>query len=296
MLIGIERLTQAQGSHNSKKGRANIVSVLIWLTIIIFFSSTAFAAEITFKFSDSNLTENQSFSLEGHEYLPKQWNGKVILMSHGSTGGNNSAVKTSLKFVNISKIATDNGYIFVTYMRKGRGKSEGKFTEETGRCDYGSLTREVSEAEAQLRQVLQQVKDKHRVSKVILMGHSRGGFLSSVYASKNPGEVQAVVNLAGAWSAVCEGKNGGFARQALEEAAKKFKPHFWAYFENDSYFATGKLGDKDYIWFKKMAEENRVTLKVFSDAGRSDGHQAPTWAPKEWADFFFPLMEELDLR
>lgn len=253
-------------------------------------SGWASAAEITFKFSDPSITDNQVLNLEGYEYLPKNWNGKVILMSHGSTGGNYSAIKTSLKFVNISKIATDNGYVFVTYMRKGRGKSEGKFTEETSRCDYGSLSREVSEAEAQLRQVLQQVKDKHRVSKVILMGHSRGGFLSSVYASKNPDEVQAVVNLAGGWSTSCEGKNGGFGRQVLEEAAKKFKPHFWAYFEKDSYFATGKFGDWDYSWFKKMANENQVTFKVFSDAGREDGHQAPTWAPKEWADALFPLL------
>ena len=254
---------------------------------------TTSAAEITFKFSDPSITDNQTLTLEGHEYLPKQWNGKVILMSHGSTGGNDSAIKTSIKFVTIAKIATDNGYVFVTYMRKGRGKSEGKFTEETSRCDYGSLTREVSEAEAQLRQVLQQVKDKHRVSKVILMGHSRGGFLSSVYASKNPDEVQAVVNLAGAWSAVCEGKNGAFGRRALEDAAKKFKPHFWAYFEKDSYFATGKFGDWDYSWFKKMADENQITFKVFSDAGRKDGHEAPTWAPKEWAEVFFPLMQGL---
>ena len=257
---------------------------------VLMFCPTAFAAEITFKFSDPSITDSQTLALEGHEYLPKQWNGKVILMSHGSTGGNNSAIKTSIRFATIAKFATVNGYVFVTFMRKGRGKSEGKFTEETGRCDNGNLTREVREAEAQLKQVLQQVKDKHRVSKVILMGHSRGGFLSSVYASKNPDEVQAVVNLAGAWSAVCEGKNGGFGRRSLEEAAKKFKPHFWAYFEKDSYFATGKFGDWDYSWFKKMTDENQVTFKIFSDAGREDGHQAPTWAPKEWADALFPLL------
>jgi pimeloyl-ACP methyl ester carboxylesterase len=263
-----------------------------WILIlaVAIATKTSAAAEIFFHFSDPSLTDNRSLALEAHEYRPKQWNGKVILMSHGSTGGNASAIKTSIKFAAIGKIATENGYVFITFMRKGRGQSEGNFTEESGRCDYGSLSRELSEAEMQLKQVLQQVKSRHEVSTVILMGHSRGGFLSSAYAAKNPDEVQAVVNLAGAWSAVCEGKNGGLGRQRLEESAKKFKTQFWGYFENDSYFATDKFGDPDYSWFKKISDQQQVTFRVFSDAGRKDGHQAPTWAPKEWSDVFFQML------
>lgn len=267
-------------------------SYLLVLTALIL-CQAVFAAETSFKFSHPSITNNRILTLEAHEYLPKQWNGKVILMSHGSTGGKDSAIKTSIKYATIGKIATENGYIFITYMRKGRGKSEGEFTEETGKCDYGNLSREVSEAEVQLKQVLEQVKEKHKVSKVILMGHSRGGFLSSVYAAKNSNEVQAVVNLAGGWSTVCEGKNGGFGRQGLQEAAEKFKPHFWAYFEKDSYFATGKFGDWDYSWFKKTADQHGVNFRVFSDGGRKDGHEAPTWTPREWAEVFFPLLKNL---
>lgn len=263
-----------------------------WILIFaLAMASRTTAAELSFHFSDPSITDGQSLALEAHEYLPKQWNGKVILMSHGSTGGNASAIKTSIKFAAIGKIATENGYIFVTFMRKGRGKSEGNFTEESGSCDYGRLSRELSEAEAQLKQVLQQVKSRHKVSKVVLMGHSRGGFLSSVYAAKNPEEVQAVVNLAGAWTAVCEGKNGGVGRQRLEESARKFKTQFWAYFENDSYFAMDKFGDPEYSWFKKIADQHQVTFRVFSDAGRKDGHQAPTWVPKEWSDVLFPMLK-----
>jgi pimeloyl-ACP methyl ester carboxylesterase len=263
-----------------------------WIVILamVIPTKTTLAVEVAFHFSDPSITDNKTLALEAHEYLPKQWNGKVILMSHGSTGGNASAIKTSIKYAAIGKIATENGYVFISFMRKGRGQSEGNFTEESSKCDYGSLSRELSEAETQLKQVLQQVRSRHKVSKVVLMGHSRGGFLSSVYAAKNPEEVQAVVNLAGAWSAACEGKNGGLGRQRLEESAKKFKTQFWAYFENDSYFATGKFGDPDYSWFKKISGQQQVSFRIFSDAGRKDGHQAPTWAPKEWSDVFFPML------
>lgn len=247
-------------------------------------------AELQLGFIDSSLTDGKEIRLEAFEYLPANWNGKVIVMSHGSTGGDSKAIKASTRFLNISKFALDNGYVFLVYMRKGRGNSEGEFTEETGRCDYGSLMREVGEAEAQLTQVIRQVREKYRVPGVILMGHSRGGFLSSIYAGRNPSQVLAVVNLAGGWSTACEGRNGGFGRRALEASAKAFRPQFWAYFHNDSYFAHGKFDDPDYVWFREVAATNGVRLGVFTDAGRKDGHQAPTWVPKEWAVEFFPLL------
>jgi pimeloyl-ACP methyl ester carboxylesterase len=250
-------------------------------------------AELQLVFNHSSLTDGKEIKLETFEYVPANWNGKVIIMSHGSTGGNEKAIKASTRFLNISKFALDNGYVFVVYMRKGRGKSDGDFTEETGRCDYGNLTREVAEAEAQLEQVIQQVSAKYRVPKVILMGHSRGGFLSSIYASRHPAQVQAVVNLAGGWSTACEGRNGGFGRRALEESAKVYRPQFWAYFENDSYFAHGKFTDPDYAWFKESTAANSVRFRVFGDAGRKDGHEAPTWTPKDWAVEFFPLLNAI---
>lgn len=260
--------------------------IIVWLLVSVNLAQAQ--QEISFHFAHPTITNGQTLKLEGSEYLPKQWNSRVILMSHGSTGGNDSSIKTTLKFVGIGKIASDNGYIFVTYMRKGRGKSEGTFTEETRRCDSASLSIEVNEAEAQLQQVIQQVKEKYKVSKVILMGHSRGGFLSADYASKHSDEVEAVINLAGGWSTACERKSGGFGAKGLEGSARVFGPQYWAYFENDSYFASTKFGDPDYAWFKKVANENGVVFKVFTDGGRKDGHQAPTWAPAEWAADFFP--------
>ena len=101
---------------------------------LIFFgltwASVAMAqTEISFSFTHPSITQGTALQLEGYEYKPEKWNGHVILMSHGSTGGKSSAIKASAKYLNISKFANDNGYVFVTYMRKGRGKSEGEFTE-----------------------------------------------------------------------------------------------------------------------------------------------------------------------
>jgi pimeloyl-ACP methyl ester carboxylesterase len=249
---------------------------------------------ISFNFVDSGVTDGKTIRLEAFEYRPVNWNGKVILMSHGSTGGKAEVIKNTIKFLNISKEANASGYIFVTYMRKGRGNSEGSFTEESGRCDWANLSKEKKEAELQISQVIEQVKKNYSVAKVILMGHSRGGFLSATYAAKNPTNVSAVVNLAGAWSAICESKNGGLGRQELEDSAKKFKMQFWAYFEQDSYFRFNRFNDSDYVWLSKTAENNDLIFGRFSNQGMPDGHATPTYKPNEWARVFFPKLAAID--
>lgn len=263
--------------------------------MFLFSVNLAFAQNaINFDFSDPVLTESQSIKLEAFEYKPFNWNGKVVLMSHGSTGGKKDVIKTSLKYLNISKEVTNAGYIFVTYMRKGRGNSEGIFTEETGRCDRTNLQKEQREAELQISQVIDQVKQKYKVSKLILMGHSRGGYLSSIYAAKNPENVLAVVNLAGAWSAICETKNGGLGKLALEASAQKFKKQFWAYFEQDTYFAPDRFNDPEYIDLRKIADSNGLAFGKFSNAGVADGHATPTLKPFVWSKTVLPLLSSME--
>lgn len=266
------------------------------IVTLTFLSFSNFAqTEFTFTVKDDKVTDGKSIKLQAFEYKPANSNGKVIIFSHGSVGGTTDqrAIKSPIKFLNTSKFALDNGYTFVTFMRKGRGASEGEFTEERGRCGWGETQRELNEAEVQLEQVIQQVKERYGVQKVILMGHSRGGFLSTTYAAKHPEQVQAVVNLAGVWNAACQGKDNYAAKVGLEEAAKKFKPQLWAYFEYDSYFAGDTFNDYNYEWFKKLTSENGITFKVFSAGNRKDGHEAPVWIPKEWATEYFPKLNEL---
>lgn len=250
------------------------------------------AVPINFKFTEKGFIGEKTYKLEAFEYTPATLNSKVIVMSHGSTGGKPDAIKASIQYRAIATEATRNGYVFVVYMRKGRGNSEGDFTEESGKCDFGSLRREQAEAEAQLTQVIEQVKAKHSVQKVVLMGHSRGGYLSATYAAKRPESVQAVVNLAGVWSAACEGKNGGQSRRDLEESAVKFAPQFWAYFEGDTYFMGDKFNDPEYQWFSKTVASH-VNFQKFEQDGMPDGHATPIFKPKVWAASFFPALNNI---
>ncbi|WP_395008404.1 alpha/beta hydrolase [Undibacterium sp.] len=282
----------------SKQLKARAACTLVGLSLLfsllppVSAQSKLEAVPISFTFAEKGFTGEKSHKLEAFEYIPVKWNNKVIVMSHGSTGGKPDAIKASIQYKAIASEATRNGYVFVVYMRKGRGKSEGDFTEETGKCDFGSLRREQAEAEAQLEQVIEQVKVKHTVQKVILMGHSRGGFLSSTYAAKKPESVLAVVNLAGAWSAACENKNNNMGRKDLEESSNKFAPQFWAYFDADTYFMADKFNDPGYVALSRIAM-GKVTMRTFDAEGMSDGHATPTFKPKAWAAVFFPMLAEI---
>lgn len=237
-----------------------------------------------------------SINLQAFEYVPLKPNGKVIVFSHGSMGGSayQRAIKTPTKFLNISKVALENGYTFIVFMRKGRGASDGEYTEEMrSGCSCGRNDAEQKEAFAQLDQVIEQVKTKHGVEKVILMGHSRGGLLSARYAGEKPEKVQAVVNLAGVWNAACEAKTNRASYQTLEDSAKKFKPQFWAYFQYDTYFGIGQADDYEYRDLEKISAKDGVTFKIYGPGTRKDGHSTPTYQPKEWAADFFPALNNI---
>ena len=236
---------------------------------------------IFFEYRDAS-KPNEVLKLEGYLYEPVNYNGKTILMSHGSTGGKKENISESIKYLRIGKMVTQEGYRMVTYMRKGRGQSEGQFIEESGKCDRTSLNTEVGDAYPQMQQVIEQVRSRFSAEKLILMGHSRGGFLSTQFAAKNPDKVLASINFAGVWSAFCENRNNGFSHDALNEAASKFKNNYWAYFENDSYFAINTFNDPHYEWMSMTAAKHGITFKKFPQNGMPDGHSTPTWKPETW--------------
>jgi pimeloyl-ACP methyl ester carboxylesterase len=250
-------------------------------------------AQDTARITVDNPAGGPAIKLEAFVYEPRQPNGQVIVFSHGSTGGKKEVIGQSLKFQRIGKIASDKGYRMVVYMRKGRGQSEGVFIEESGRCDRPSLQRELADAVPQLLQVIDWAKQKYGVPQVILMGHSRGGFLSSQVAASHPDRVRAAVSLAGVWSAICESKNGGFSREAFKDSAGRFRNQYWAYFENDTYFASDRFNDPAYDWFSGTARQAGIAFKRYPQMDQKDGHSTPTFQPETWAGDVFAWLEAL---
>lgn len=263
---------------------------LILILGLCYFGVASAQAPMKFEYKDPSSPNDAPILLEAYVYEPATPNGKTILFSHGSTGGKKESIKETIKFMRIGKLVSDNGYRMVVYMRKGRGASEGVFVEESGKCDRDSLNAEVADAYPQMDQVVEQIRKKYKTEKIILMGHSRGGFLSTLYAAKNPEKISASVNFAGVWSAFCENRNGGFSHEVLSNSAAKFKNLYWAYFENDSYFAANTFNDPNYDWMSSTASKNGITFKKYPVSDMKDGHLTPTWRPEVWASDVMPWL------
>jgi pimeloyl-ACP methyl ester carboxylesterase len=215
---------------------------------------------------------------------PTNWNGKIVVMNHGSTGrghGSNgydeSRVKTTVKFPRVAAMLTAKGYKTFLLMRKGRGNSEGKFVEEDARtCSWGDQMRGVDDAEPQVDQFVDWVRSEYKVDKVIMLGHSRGGFMSSYYASRHPDKVEYALNISGGWTTACEYKNNMTA-QMLKDSSTKFKNQTWVYSSRDSYFT-----DAQTEGYKEIADKSGIQFISLENTSQGDGHGFATANPKLW--------------
>ena len=221
---------------------------------------------------------------------PTNWNGKIVVINHGSTGrghGSNgydvSRVKTPIKFAKLSPALVEIGYRVFILMRKGRGNSEGNFTEEDARsCSWSYQMRGVEEAELQLDQFINWLRAEYKVDKLVVMGHSRGGFLSSYYSARHPEKVSFAVNISGGWTTVCESKNS-MTHRMLKDSGDRFKNQAWIYATKDTYFSDGDTSD--YLEIATNAGINFIKLKT----AKGDGHAFATANPQLWLSHIYQI-------
>jgi pimeloyl-ACP methyl ester carboxylesterase len=195
--------------------------------LLILFSSSCFAQNPErrwFTYQEKGLFGKLlPIKLEVTTFEPEQWNGKVIVFNHGSIGNDPSKIKFTWKFLKLNHALTKEGFRIFVLIRKGRGASEGEFTEErTSSCNYGSRMQEVAEAEPQVDQFVDWLRSEYKVDRVYMMGHSRGGFLSSYYGARHPEKVAYVVNISGGWATQCEAKTSQ-TMLTLTQSAASFK-------------------------------------------------------------------------
>lgn len=221
------------------------------------------------------------YKLEAIVYLPREANGKLVLWSHGSVSNPNQ-IKVTHRLLPIANEFTNNGYTFVIWMRAGRGKSEG-ITEEYSGDDCNTYKTDASliRNRDQMSQVISQLKEKYSLSKVFLIGHSRGGIISANYASHNPNEISAVINLAGAYNQFCDSRNGMHSYKIVRDSTR-FKNQRWIYYKSDTFFP-----DTYKNFVREITSENN--LEFYEPEGN---HATPLLGPRwiagalKWFDSF----------
>lgn len=159
----------------------------------------------------------------------------ILIFNHGATDGG-VRVSDTLRPDRLGREFPARGYYVLAPMRQGRGQSEGTY-QEPGGCG-SEIALGLRNAIADLDAVFAYVRQLPRVdmSRVLLLGQSRGGILSVVYAAERPGSVKAVVNFVGNWGR-CGGLFTGNPNDDYFRAAgsRTKIPMLFLYAENDSF-------------------------------------------------------------
>lgn len=169
----------------------------------------------------------------------------LVVLSHGSSGGNR---KASLPASDLAAFFAERGFEVVVPMRRGRGQSTGVSREyEVKHCDPAAWEPGLDDAIEDLTAAIDYGRNLPGVdaSHVVLVGVSRGGFLSVAYAARGPrrASVVGVVNFVGAWIAQAEDHcpKDFNALSFAQFGARTRVPMLWLYGDQDSYNTTPSI-------------------------------------------------------
>ncbi|MBK3664328.1 alpha/beta hydrolase [Bradyrhizobium diazoefficiens] len=219
----------------------------------------------------------------------------LVLLVHGTNPATGQAFRAAAAqqspadLLNAAVAFAQHGYAVASIMRRGFGRSEGRFAETlSGPCDdrdYLAVGRIAAEDVAGAVVALRG-EPWVEPDQVVLMGHSTGGFAVTAAAANNPAGVVGVLNFEGAHGSVpghtCSPDHlvadaGIFGRTARI-------PALWVYSEND-HSAPPALGRRMFDAY--VASGAPAQLQVLRPFG-VDGHALVPMGP---AGIWWPAVE-----
>jgi pimeloyl-ACP methyl ester carboxylesterase len=228
----------------------------------------------------------QTLFLEATLYLPAGPGPfPLLVLSHGTPRDPRLRVAQgrvryevqSWEFVNL-------GFAVVIPMRRGYGHSQGEYAELEGDCDQADFYAAGMESARDLLATVRFMRTKpfidHR--RIILAGHSTGGFASLALASLDLPGVLGVINFGGGRGSKSDRNCSPFS---LIEACRRFGstsrvPTLWLYCENDTFFPPW-LAQKMYQAYAQAGGKgNLVMLPPFGEDGHflfTDRRGAALW-------------------
>lgn len=166
----------------------------------------------------------------------------LAVLTHGSPRRASSRRKmTTYQFMPQAMEFARRGYMTAIVMRRGYGKSEGRWFEEYGQCDFPYYERAARTTAGDIITAIGELKKRPGVDadRILVVGRSAGGIGAIALAAQNPPGVVAAINFAGGRGSRSHGEV--CSEDDLVDAFGAFGktaaiPTFWVYAENDGYF------------------------------------------------------------
>jgi pimeloyl-ACP methyl ester carboxylesterase len=233
--------------------------------------------------------EMVTYKPPGHGPFP------TLLFHHGSAGmGNDSVVFTStVTSPALARFFNDRGWMVVFPQRRGRGKSGGVYAEglEPDGSGYShrperaleGFEHALHDVECAVAHLLERPDVDH--DRLLIGGHSRGGFLALAAAGARPGMFQGVLNFVGGWvdeQATADEINGGLAMRGAGFTG----PTLWLYADNDPFYGLVH-SRKNFGAF--LAAGGQGSFRVLATEAGQDGHNILGFSGL-WGPFVQPLL------
>ncbi|NVM86433.1 dienelactone hydrolase [Variovorax sp. SG517] len=203
----------------------------------------------------------------------------TLMFNHGSTGiGNDPSLFTStVTSPALAKYFNDRGWMVVFPQRRGRGKSGGLYDEgfEPDRSRYSDDPRHAlagfEHALVDVECIAEHLLSRDDVDceRLLIGGHSRGGFLALAFAGARPELFSGVLNFVGGWvdehGPASEMINPVIARRGATFSG----PTTWLYAENDPFYSIAH-SHKNYHAFEAAGGQGQ--FHVLELLPGQDGH------------------------
>jgi dienelactone hydrolase len=210
----------------------------------------------------------------------------LVILSHGTSRDPRQRVGRRLRYDAQSWEFVSMGFAVVIPMRRGYGHSEGEYAEADGPCDRARFYEAGLESAKDLRATIEYVStlpfiDRERL---VLVGHSSGGFASLILASQGLPGVRGVINFGGGRGSK---QNMNCSPDRLVEACALAgrttrTPTLWIYTENDTYFPPWLAWEMHTAFNGAGGQSRFVMLPPFCEEGHylfTDVRGLARWMP-----------------
>lgn len=220
----------------------------------------------------------------------------LVLLVHGTIRATGEALRSAMaretpaSLLNPAVAFAQRGYAVASIMRRGFGRSEGRFAETlSGSCDDRDYLAVVRIAAEDVTGALTTLRGEPWADsdRVLLFGHSTGGLAVTAVASTNPEGVVGVLNVEGGHGSA--GPDRVCSPDHLVADAGVFGstariPALWVYSENDHHIPLA-LGRRMFDAY--VASGAPAQLQVLPPYG-VEGHAMVPMGP---AGFWWPAVE-----
>jgi dienelactone hydrolase len=211
----------------------------------------------------------------------------LLLINHGTPRSQADLPKVKNFYAWQAQHFARRGFVVINALRRGYGGSDGPWAEGYSSCTHPDYLAAGLETARDIGAVVEYGRAQSYVdaSRVVLLGHSAGGFGALALSSQNPPGVIATISFAGGRGSrgpdsVC---NEATLVAAFERYAGTTRvPMLWFYAENDHYFGPALAKRLGAVY---QAQGVDLDLQIVPASGE-DGHgffmarsNLPVWGP-----------------